>query len=160
MGCGKTYWGRQLGKQLQLPFFDLDTVIEEKEEKTITAIFEQEGEERFRLLEKEVLHLLTESHASFVMATGGGTPCYYKNIDYMKSMGIVVWINCSVDCLHGRLLRQKAKRPLIKDLDDDQLRSFIVKKMADRKIYYQQAHISFSDDQIKLDQLISKIFHT
>jgi len=84
MGCGKTYWGQKLSRKLQLPFFDLDAQIEEKEEKSIDAIFNQEGEEYFRLVEKDVLYLLTESHESFVMAAGGGTPCFYNNIAYMQ----------------------------------------------------------------------------
>ena len=113
MGSGKTHWGKQLSEKLQLPFFDLDSVIEENEEKEITEIFAETGEEHFRLLEKDVLYLLTESHESFVMATGGGTPCFFNNIDYMKRRGTTVWINCSVECLHSRLAKEKEKRPQI-----------------------------------------------
>lgn len=78
MGCGKTHSGKQLSAKLSLPFFDLDAKIEEHEAKSITQIFEEEGEEYFRLLEKDVLHLLCESHESFVMACGGGTPCFFQ----------------------------------------------------------------------------------
>ena len=70
MGCGKTHWGKLLSEKLKIPFFDLDEKIEEHEGKQINAIFEKEGEEYFRLLEKDVLHLLTESHETFVMACG------------------------------------------------------------------------------------------
>src|ERR687886_1601662 len=128
MGCGKTYWGRQLSEKLTLPFFDLDEKIVEKEEKSINQIFAEEGEEYFRLLEKDVLHLLTESHDSFVMACGGGTPCYFNNIDYLNKSGITVWINCSVECLHSRLIKEKNKRPLIKNLTGEQLKSYIIRK--------------------------------
>ncbi len=159
MGSGKSFWGSQLGEKLGLPFFDLDHQIEEKEEKSINDIFAQEGEEYFRLLEKEVLHMLTESHEEFVMATGGGTPCFYNNIEYMKKNGIVVWINCSVDCLYGRLLKEREARPLLKDLSNEQLLSYIAKKYADRKIYYRQATVTATEDQLSLDGLISKIFH-
>lgn len=76
MGCGKTHWGRQLSKKLQMPFFDLDLLIEEREGKGITEIFAEMGEEYFRMLEKDVLYLVTESHETFVMACGGGTPCF------------------------------------------------------------------------------------
>jgi shikimate kinase len=107
MGCGKTHWGKELSQKLQLPFFDLDDVIEEKEGKDISSIFSETGEEYFRLLEKDVLYMLTESHESFVMACGGGTPCFFNNIDYMKSRGTTVWINCSVFCLYNRLLKEK-----------------------------------------------------
>jgi shikimate kinase len=160
MGCGKTYWGRALSKKLGLPFFDLDEQLEEKEEKTINAVFQEEGEEYFRLLEKEVLYMLTESHESFVMATGGGTPCFYNNIGYMKQAGTVVCINCSIECIFKRLVRGKGSRPLIKDLSDEQLQSYIREKYAHRRIYYEQATTSVSDDNLKLEDLVSKIFHT
>ncbi len=159
MGCGKTYWGRQLAQKLELPFFDLDHQIEEKEERTINQIFEAEGEEHFRLLEKEVLHLLTESHGAFVMATGGGTPCFFNNIEYMKKSGIVVWINCSYTDLHSRLICEKESRPLLKDLDDDQLMAYITKKHGDRNIFYRQATTTVSGEGLTLDNLMSKIFH-
>ncbi len=160
MGCGKTHLGKQLGNKLQLPFFDLDEKIIEKEGRAINDIFELEGEEHFRLLEKDVLHLLTESHTNFVMACGGGTPCFYNNIDYIKKQGTAVWLNCSVDCLYERLIKEKSLRPLIKDLSDDQLRSYIVKKFGDRKIFYQQATIIINEDEVNLEQLTQKIFHS
>lgn len=159
MGCGKTHWGHALSRKLQIPFFDLDDVIEEKEEKSITEIFAEMGEEYFRMLEKDVLYLLTESHESFVMATGGGTPCFFNNIDYMKSRGTTVWINSSVDSLHSRLVKEKEKRPLISSIPDDELRTFIIKKFADRKIFYQQATVIFNEDDLTLDRLIEKTFH-
>lgn len=159
MGCGKTHWGKELSRKLQLPFFDLDQVIEEKEGKDITAIFAETGEEYFRLLEKDVLYLLTESHDSFVMATGGGTPCFFNNIDYMKSRGTTVWINCTVDCLYNRLIKEKETRPLIRALSDEELRAFIIKKYADRKIFYQQAAVIVNEEDISLDKLIETTFH-
>ena len=159
MGSGKTHWGKQLSEKLQLPFFDLDSVIEENEEKEITEIFAETGEEHFRLLEKDVLYLLTESHESFVMATGGGTPCFFNNIDYMKRRGTTVWINCSVECLHSRLAKEKEKRPLISTIPDDELKNFIIKKFSDRKIFYQQAQVVINEDDASLDTLIERIFH-
>jgi shikimate kinase len=160
MGCGKTHLGRQLGDKLHIPFFDLDAKVEEKEEMQIKEIFEKEGEEYFRLLEKDVLHLLTESHPNFVMACGGGTPCFYNNIDYMKKQGTTVWLNCSVDCLHERLKKEKENRPLIKDLSEDQLRSYIIKKFSDRKIFYQQANVIINEDEVNIEQLTQTIFHS
>lgn len=158
MGCGKTHWGRLLSQKLQVPFFDLDQKIEEKEEKKIADIFNEEGEEYFRLLEKDVLYLLTENHGSFVMATGGGTPCYYNNIDYLKAQGTTVWLNCSIDCLYSRLVKEKAHRPLIKDLSDEGLRSFVAKKFADRRIYYQQAAVTIKEEELDLPRLINEVF--
>lgn len=159
MGCGKTHWGRRLSEKLQIPFFDLDAVIEEQEGKSITEIFAERGEEQFRLLEKDVLHLVTESHPTFVMACGGGAPCFYNNIDFMKSRGATVWINCSTDCLFSRLVKEKEKRPLIREIPDDELKAFIMKKYADRKIFYQQASVVLNEDDVTLEALIEKTFH-
>lgn len=160
MGCGKTHWGRQLGQKLQIPFFDLDEKIVEQEGKPVADIFEQEGEEHFRMLEKEMLYLLTESHETFVMATGGGTPCFFNNIDYMKQKGTVVWLNCPVDCLYQRLVKEKEQRPLLREVPDADLKSYIVRKFSNRKIFYQQAGVIIQEDSLTLDKLVSLIFHS
>lgn len=159
MGCGKTHWGMVLSQKLQIPFFDLDAVIEEKEEKSISSIFAEMGEEYFRMLEKDVLYMLTESHESFVMATGGGTPCFFNNIDYMKSRGETVWLNCTVEVLYNRLVKEKEKRPLIRSISDEELKTFIIKKYSDRKIFYQQASVVVAEDDLTLEALIEKTFH-
>ena len=159
MGSGKTYWGRQLSQKLNLPFFDLDEQIVNAENKAITEIFAGEGEEYFRLKEKEILHILTESHTTFVMSCGGGAPCYFNNIEYMNQAGTTVWINASIDTLFKRLLIEKDQRPLLKDLSDDSLKTFIKKKFSDRKIYYEQADLIIEDEDITLDHFIEKVFH-
>ncbi|HWR33301.1 MAG TPA: shikimate kinase, partial [Chitinophagaceae bacterium] len=99
MGSGKTHWGRLLSQKLGIPFFDLDEQVTGHAGKSIHEIFESEGEEQFRIFEKEVLHIITESHESFVMACGGGSPCYFNNIDYMNQSGTTVWINTPLNTL-------------------------------------------------------------
>ena len=159
MGSGKSHWGRLLSQKLGMPFFDLDEQIESHEGKTILELFAEKGEEHFRLMEKDLLHIITESHDSFVMACGGGTPCFYNNIDYMKRSGTVVWINTPPEILYQRLRLEKDKRPLIRDLNDEQIRNFIFKKFSDRKMYYDQAEVHMEDEPLQLDELIEKIFH-
>lgn len=159
MGSGKTHWGRLISQKLNVPFFDLDEQIVTHEEKSVNEIFANEGEEYFRLCEKDVLHIITESHDTFVMACGGGTPCYYNNIEYMNDAGTTVWINTSAEILHERLLKEKSHRPLLKDLSDDQLKSFIMRKYADRRIFYEQADVVIDDETISLDEFLQKIFH-
>ena len=158
MGCGKTHWGKLLSEKLKIPFFDLDSKIAEQEDQSIAEIFEQKGEEYFRLMERDVLQLITESHDSFIMATGGGTPCFYNNIDYLKKKGLVVWLNCATNTLHARLKKEKTSRPLISEKGDDELREFIVRKYSSRKIYYQQANLILQDEQITLEELVRRIF--
>jgi len=159
MGSGKSYWGRKLSEKLNLPFFDLDEQVVSHEGKSISEIFTVHGEEYFRLQEKNTLHLLTESHDSFIMATGGGTPCYFNNIEYMHLSGTTVWINTSQDELFKRLILEKEKRPLISELTDEQLQGFISKKYSDRRIYYEQADMIIDDETLDLDKLIQKVFH-
>lgn len=159
MGAGKTHWGRLLSEKLGIRFFDLDEQVTEHAGKSIPAIFATEGEEQFRLMEKDVLHIITESHDSFVMACGGGSPCYFNNIEYMNQSGTTVWINTPLDRLFHRLVLEKEKRPLIKQLSDEQLKGYISKKFADRKIYYEQANVAVDEEPVQLEQLIEKIFH-
>lgn len=159
MGSGKSHWGRLLSQKLQVPFFDLDEQIVNGEGKSINEIFESKGEEYFRQVEKQTLHFITESRESMVMACGGGTPCYFNNIEYMNREGITVWLDVPLHVLHERLLRERSRRPLLKDLNDEQVRTFIIRKFSDRKIYYEQAEIVINEDPILLDTLIEKVFH-
>lgn len=159
MGSGKTYWGKQLSEKLKLPFFDLDAQIESHEGKSINQLFDEHGEEHFRLLEKDTLHIITESHESFIMATGGGTPCYFNNIEYMNTTGTTVWINTPVEVLLERLVKEKDHRPLLKDLDEDQIKRFILKKYSDRKIYYEKAKVFIAEESKIIETIVEKIFH-
>jgi shikimate kinase len=159
MGSGKSHWGRLLSEKLNIPFFDLDEQVVLKEGKAIPEIFGDQGEEHFRLLEKEMLHIITGRYDTFVMACGGGTPCYFNNIEFMHQAGTTVWINAPLDTLFHRLVSEKEKRPLIKDLTDDQLKNYIQKKFADRKIYYEQADVTVDEEPVQLEKLIEKIFH-
>jgi shikimate kinase len=159
MGAGKTHWGKQVSAKLRIPFFDLDEQITSHEGKSITDIFAANGEEYFRLAEKDILHIITESHENFVMACGGGAPCFYNNIEYMNRSGTTVWINTSIEILFQRLVKEKEVRPLIKRLNDEQLRGFIIKKYSDRKIYYEQADIIVDEEPVQLQKIVEKIFH-
>ena len=146
-------------KPMRKIFIRLEEKIEEHAGTSITTIFAEKGEEYFRMLEKEVLYFITESHETFVMATGGGTPCFYNNIDYLKKNGIVVWFNCSIDCLYKRLSTEKGKRSLVASIADNQLNAYIVKKFSNRKIFYQQANVIINEEDIDLEKLVSRIFH-
>jgi shikimate kinase len=159
MGAGKTHWGKKLSQKMQLPFFDLDDEVQQYASMSIAEIFANDGEEYFRELEANVLRSITDLQKGFVMSCGGGTPCYFKNIDLMKSKGVVVWLNTPTDMLMNRLMLEKDKRPLIRDLSEEQLKSFIIKKMADRSIYYEQAALKVDESQINLDELIKSILH-
>jgi shikimate kinase len=159
MGSGKTYWARLLSQKLTLPFFDLDEQIVNAEGKTINEIFETKGEEYFRQIEKETLHIIAESHESMVMACGGGTPCYFNNIEYMNRVGTTVWLDVPFPVLVQRLIKERQHRPLLKNLSDEQVKAYIVKKFSDRKIYYEQASVIIDEQPVRLEKLIEKVFH-
>ena len=159
MGSGKSHWGRKISASLNIPFFDLDDVIVMREGKPITEIFANQGEEYFRLLEKDTLINLTVNHDAFVISSGGGTPCFFGNIDYMKEHGKVIWLNTSTQVLIDRLLKEKKHRPLLMDIPDEDMKSFIIKKLHDRKMYYEQAHLSLHEEELSLEQIKEAIIN-
>lgn len=153
MGSGKTHWGKLLGEALQLPFFDLDTIITNTEQKNISQIFAENGEEFFRYKEKEVLEELVNDHDKFILSCGGGTPCFFNNIEFMKKNGKVIWLNTSANILRERLLKERATRPLIKTIGDAELKNYIVRKLGERKMYYEQADFIVDEENASLKSI-------
>jgi shikimate kinase len=154
MGSGKTHWGRQLSAKLQLPFFDLDTVIMEKEKQSVAEIFDRQGEEYFRYQERDTLEEITHDQESFILSCGGGTPCFFNNIEFMKKSGKVIWLNSSIDALTHRLQKERMTRPLISDVEEADLRRYVIRKLSERRMYYQQADVTVEEETANLDGLI------
>jgi shikimate kinase len=154
MGSGKTHWGRQLSAKLQLPFFDLDTVIVEKEKQSVAEIFARQGEEYFRYQERDTLEEITHDQESFILSCGGGTPCFFNNIEFMKKSGKVIWLNTSIDALTNRLQKERITRPLISDVQEADLRRYVIRKLSERRMYYQQADVTVGEENTNLDELI------
>ena len=148
MGSGKTTLGRALGRRLGLQFIDLDLYIESRYMRTISQLFAERGEDKFRSIEREMLHEVAEME-DVVVACGGGTPCYYDNIDYMNRCGTTVFLSASEDRVFARLSINRNKRPLIKDLDDQSLRIFIRENLALRMPHYSKASHSFCGDRLE-----------
>ena len=140
-GSGKSKIGRTLSSRVELPFFDLDDYIVKNEGRDINAIFSDNGEDYFRVLENKYLRALTEEHESFVMATGGGAPCFFDNINYMNSHGTVIFLNPPLWQIGKRMMGKKGnqKRPLLKDVDDKQLFSELEEKLKVRLPFYRKA---------------------
>ena len=151
MGAGKSYWGKQLAAHWNLPYFDLDEVIVEREDMSVADIFAEKGEEYFRELEGKVLRELALSNDSFLISCGGGTPCFSDAMDFMNANGITIWLNPSVPVIVERLQRKQYKRPLIQDLSQEELTAFTEKKLAERQPFYEQSQLIISDDEISLE---------
>lgn len=157
MGAGKTTVGRQLSKRLDLPFYDLDQVIEESEGQRVADIFERNGEAGFRGVERNTLQRMIDTHPRMVLSTGGGTPCFYDNLKVMKEQGTTVYLKMDVGSLAHRLMHSKSERPLIKDLGEDDLRDFIKRHLEERREIYEDADIVFEAlgmGAAKLDKLV------
>lgn len=160
MGSGKTFRGQELAQKLNIQFYDLDKVIEEKEGLTIQEVFASFGEEYFRVKEKETLEQLIDSNSSMVLSCGGGTPCFFNNIKTMKKYGITVWLNTHVEVILQRLLPEKNARPLIRDIPDGELRAYIVRKLNERRMYYEQADVTLdNEDSLPTNVFIQTILH-
>ncbi|MCC7466109.1 MAG: shikimate kinase [Saprospiraceae bacterium] len=139
MGCGKSFWGKELAQALDLPFFDLDELISELVGKSIPRIFQESGEAGFRLLETRALHLIKDMDQSAIIATGGGTPCFSNHLELMKQNGLVIYLQTEPKLLATRLKQEKENRPLLANVPDEQLETVIRQKLEQRMECYHQA---------------------
>lgn len=146
MGSGKSHWKKKLATKMKVGGYDLDFLVESHEEKTISEMFAEDGEEYFRKSEAKVLRWFAEKKA-FVLATGGGTPCFHNNMEWMNAQGITVWIDEPIEILAERLAPEKDHRPLIRNLSDTELVDYLTNKRAERLSFYEQAthHITATD---------------
>ncbi len=151
MCSGKTTLGTLLKEIANVTFTDLDQYIEESEGKTINEIFAQKGEDEFRNMERAALKEVTETIGG-VIATGGGTPCFFDNMEYMKENGNVVYLNCSRKELFDRLKIYKASRPLLKDKNDDEIKEFIENSLPKREPFYNNASIIIDADPLSTEE--------
>ncbi|MES2417108.1 MAG: shikimate kinase [Bacteroidota bacterium] len=137
MGCGKSTKAKQLAQRLACPVIDLDAVIVKEQGQTIAEYFAEYGEAAFRTLEQATLQNYPYPETC-VVATGGGLPCFFDNMDWMNANGKTVYLQMAPAALVSRL-HNRQKRPLIAAMDDEQLLAFIVKKLAERDPFYTKA---------------------
>jgi len=156
MGSGKSTAGKKLSAILGWQFIDLDKEIEREAGKPVNDIFSDEGEVRFRALEKETLRSLTLKNDT-VISCGGGTPCHSNNIDFMLSTGTVVYLEMTPGQLKSRLEGSQGSRPLIKDLKGDELIHFISKKLSEREKYYRMASVIINGISLDINKLAGRI---
>lgn len=155
MGVGKTTAGKELAKSLGLEFLDLDQFIQNRFNKSISQIFEEEGENRFREIENRVLKEISEFE-NVVISTGGGTPCFFDNMQIMNDSGMTVYLKASSGLLVDRLETCKDKRPLIRDKSSEELTLFVSKNLKNRAPYYERAQIIFETNELVTKEDTSK----
>ncbi len=160
MGAGKTTVGKALSKELGITFYDLDWYIESRRRKTVPQIFAEQGEEGFRNIERNMLHEVAEFE-NVVISCGGGTPCFFDNMDYMNQQGQVVFLRCEPEVLRKHLMMGKTERPLLKGKSPEELIAFIKEQLEKRETYYNKAQytvdVSLMDDYEKIKITIGKI---
>lgn len=146
MGAGKTTLGNELSKKLGLPFVDSDQEVEKLLGKTVDEVFEQDGEQKFRSTEKQILDVLKAIDMDFILAVGGGLPCHSDLMDVLNSMGSTIYLKCSPQILAERLKNETILRPLVKGLQGEELLNYIVTKLAEREDVYNKADVVLSED--------------
>lgn len=150
MGAGKTTLGKAFARELGLTFIDLDWYIEERFHKTVQQLFVERGEQGFRDLERKMLHEVAEFE-DVVISTGGGTPCFFDNMDYMNVCGETVFLHVEPEVLFSRLKIAVAKqqRPLLANKNDEELMKFICEALQTRHPFYSKAKYLFRADELE-----------
>ena len=160
MGSGKTTVGKALSKETGMMFYDLDWYIESRMRKSVSAIFAERGEETFRKLEYNMLHEVAEFE-DVIISCGGGTPCFFDNMDYLNQQGDVVYLKADPETLYQHLLMAKVERPLLKGKSADELIAYITQHLSERAPYYEKARytldVNVLDDNDKIKASVARI---
>ncbi len=153
MGVGKTTVGRSLAATLGLGFYDLDWYISSRRRKSISDLFAEFGEDGFRNIEHNMLHEVCEFE-NVVVSCGGGTPCFFDNMEYMNRQGETIYIKASPEYIIEHLTESRNVRPLLANMDKEQLQTFVIQQIAEREKYYLQSKHILSVDGNDLDAKI------
>lgn len=147
MGAGKTTLGKAFAREMKLSFVDQDWYMEERFHKTVSEIFTERGEEGFRELERQMLHEIAEFE-DVVISTGGGTPCYFDNMEFMSQKGDTVFLNVNQQVLFNRLKVATHSRPILQGRENDELKEFIGAAIQKRLPFYQKAKFTFDANEL------------
>lgn len=154
MGSGKSTYGKLMAQKLNMDFLDLDDYIEKKHSKSIYSLFEEWGEDKFRKEEKNVLRDLPLSD-NLIIATGGGTPCFFDNMEYMNKQGETIYLRTSVRELRDRLKPSNNKRPLLLNKSPKDLEVYIADLLTKREVFYLKSRYILDTDDLNPNNLVS-----
>lgn len=160
MGAGKTTIGRALSRTIGVPFYDLDWYIQQRMRRTVKQLFEERGEEGFRKVEHNMLHEVAEFE-DIILSCGGGTPCFFDNMDYLNQQGETVYLKAEPDVLYGHLKMGKVVRPLLLNKTPDEVQAFIRQQLVAREPYYSKAKhmidVSLLDTSQKIQNTVERL---
>jgi shikimate kinase len=156
MGSGKTTLGKKLAKQMKYAFIDLDHVIEKQQDRKINQIFESDGEIVFRDIEKTELQK-TVLLENTIISCGGGTPCFFDNMDWMNQHGVTLYLQMTVEGLCSRLCNGREERPLLKNLNPQEVKNFIALNLAKREPFYLQAQHCVNGEGVDVRAIASLV---
>jgi shikimate kinase len=154
MYSGKTTVGKQLAKKLKYDFLDTDTMFETQHQTSIPTYFAKHGEEAFRTAEHQILEDLKTYPNNVIISTGGGLPCFANNMQLMKEMGVVIYLEASVGAIYYRYAKSNAKRPLLADLSKEDAIVKIENHLAERAPFYKQANVTLSAESVNFEALL------
>jgi shikimate kinase len=160
MGSGKTTVGKALSKATGLMFYDLDWYIESRMHTTVSKLFSERGEEAFRKIEYNMLHEVAEFE-DVIISCGGGTPCFFDNMDYLNQQGDVVYLKATPEVLYKHLLMAKVERPLLKGKSPEELIAYITAHLKERTPFYEKARhtldVSVLDNHDKIATSVERL---
>jgi shikimate kinase len=160
MGVGKTTIGRALAKSLNLKFYDLDWYIESRRHKTVKQLFDENGEEGFREIERNMLHEVAEFE-DVVVSCGGGTPCFFDNMDYMNRQGETLYLKATPEVLYQHLKMGRNVRPLLLNKTQEELMTFITEQLSQREPFYSKARhtidVSLLNNHDAIDRSVEQV---
>lgn len=156
MGAGKTTVGRKLAKSMNLSFIDLDLYIEGRYHRAVSQLFAERGEDAFRDIERRLLHEVAEFE-DVLISTGGGTPCFFDNMEFMNTVGMSIYLKVSMEELVNRLEVCKQTRPVLQNRSGEELKAFVKESLDNRTPFYEKAKIIFDADRMMTESDVQEI---
>ncbi len=156
MGAGKTTAARRLAQRMGWEVVDTDALFEEKYKISVNDFFNKYDEPLYRKLESEVLKA-TESLDHVVVSTGGGTACFFDNMDWMNQHGLTVFLRISPQAAVDRVIHSRHKRPLVEGKSEEELTEFVSQHYASRLPFYEQARITAKSEDFDIESLMEAI---